>query len=365
MRKILVISNMYPSKKWPHYGIFVKNSVELLHNEGYKTDVVYIEKTTNTIKKIFSYIMFYLTSTIKGICGHYDLIYGHYASHTALPIIIIKICRHKIPVIMNVHGNDIVPETREDKRYSNLVKRVLFLSDKIISPSEYFKFILMKDYHVSDDKIVVYPSGGVDITKFQNIKKDEALSYLGLDKSYKYIGYVSRIEKNKGWELFLNAGKKILSIYPDFRLIVVGDGEESEKYTKLLYSLNLETKVVKYSLLSQDDLPYIYNALEIFVFPTYRKSESLGLVGLEAMACKTMVVASNKYGPSSYMVNEGNGFTFESGNEDSLYNSILTAIKTDPIVKERILSNARETAERYSSENTSYILLKLFKEILR
>ena len=51
MRRILVISNMYPSKEWPHYGVFVKNCVELLRNDGYKVDVVYIKKTTSKIKK--------------------------------------------------------------------------------------------------------------------------------------------------------------------------------------------------------------------------------------------------------------------------------------------------------------------------
>lgn len=365
MRRILVISNMYPSKEWPHYGVFVKNCVELLRNDGYKVDVVYIKKTTSKIKKIFSYVIFYLMSIIKGTFGRYDVVYGHYASHTALPILIIKILKNKIPIVMNVHGNDIVPETDNDKKYLKLVGKVLSISDKIICPSEYFKNILMKFYHISIKKIVVYPSGGIDTDKFRTMKKSEALSYLGLDTACKYIGYVSRIEKNKGWELFLKAGKKILTEYPEFRLIVVGDGEQSEQYAKLLCSLNIEAKVIKYSLLSQDDLPYIYNALDVFVFPTYRKSESLGLVGLEAMACKTMVVASNKYGPSSYLINEKNGFTFETQNEESLYESILNAIKIDPIVKGKILANARKTAEEYSSESTSYILLKVFKEIVQ
>ena len=51
----------------------------------------------------------------------------------------------------------------------------------------------------------------------------------------------------------------------------------------------------------QEYLVNIYNSLDIFVFPTYRKSESLGLVGLEAMACETLVIASNNYGPTDYI----------------------------------------------------------------
>ena len=45
MKKILVITNMYPSKKYPHYGIFIKNTVNLLKENGYKVDVVSTAKT--------------------------------------------------------------------------------------------------------------------------------------------------------------------------------------------------------------------------------------------------------------------------------------------------------------------------------
>lgn len=365
MRKILVISNMYPSEEWPHYGVFVKNSVELLRNEGYAVDVVYVNKTTNSLKKLYSYMRFYIFSTAKGIFCHYDAIYGHYASHTALPLLVIKKFKKNVPLVMNVHGNDVVPETDRDKRYLKLVRSVLSASDKIISPSEYFKNVLLEKYYISEEKIVVYPSGGVDTNKFRKMEKAKALSYLNLDQSCKYIGYVSRIEKNKGWELFLRAGKRILEQYPYFRLIVVGDGEQSEQYTKVLNELEIETKVTKYSLMAQDELTYVYNALDIFVFPTYRKSESLGLVGLEAMACEDVVVASDKYGPSSYVANGKNGFTFESENEESLYYSLLTAIEVDPVKKKSIVSNARKTAEKYSRESTRNILLNLFEEIIR
>ena len=34
MKKILVISNMYPSKEYPHYGIFVKHTAKILHDAG-------------------------------------------------------------------------------------------------------------------------------------------------------------------------------------------------------------------------------------------------------------------------------------------------------------------------------------------
>lgn len=54
-----------------------------------------------------------------------------------------------------------------------------------------------------------------------------------------------------------------------------------------------------------------YSAIDIFCFPTYRKSDSLGLVGLEAMACGCIVIASNMAGPTSYIKDQENGFFFK------------------------------------------------------
>ena len=47
-------------------------------------------------------------------------------------------------VIANVHGNDIVPETDNDKKYLKYSKKILDMSFKVVCPSEYFKKILSR-----------------------------------------------------------------------------------------------------------------------------------------------------------------------------------------------------------------------------
>ena len=43
MEKILLISNMYPSKKYKHYGVFVQNTASILKNNGYLYYLTLIE----------------------------------------------------------------------------------------------------------------------------------------------------------------------------------------------------------------------------------------------------------------------------------------------------------------------------------
>lgn len=365
MRKILLVSNMYPSKKFPHYGVFVRNMEHILLEENYKVSKSVLFKSTNKISKLIAYICFYIKTIFKGIFTSYDCIYAHYASHTALPLIFVKKIKPKVKIIMNVHGNDIVPEDSHDEKYIPLVKKILNMSDKIVSPSKYFEDILLRQYGIFKSKIFVSPSGGVDTKLFMKLNKDEAKENIKLDKNMKYIGYVSRIEKDKGWDILLEAISKIRnSIDSNVRFLFIGSGEQDAEFDNLVKSLHLEEVALKFRFLPQADLKNIYNSLELFVFPTYRKSESLGLVGLEAMACETIVLASNTGGPKTYIDDGVNGILFEPKNSDDLAKKILEVLTLENKEKEKIKKKARATSLKYDKEVVKQNVVKKFVEWL-
>lgn len=360
MKKILIISNMYPSEKYPHYGIFVKHTAEILQDKGNEIDISYMEKKDGKISKFCSYVRFYLNTIWKILFGRYDILYPHYASHTALPILIATKFKH-IPIVVNIHGNDVIAETKSDKKYFRMVQKILKKSSYVICPSIYFKKSVINKFSIPGSKIIVYPSGGVDTNFFKKIDRQDALEHFGLESDKIYIGYVGRIEANKGWDLFLKAGKKLVSENNNIRLLVVGDGLQTKEYENLVNELEIKHYIYKYELLPQDEILYVYNSLDVFVFPTYRKSESLGLVGLEAMSCKTITVLPDKYGPASYGVNNMNSFVFRSKDTESLIKTIIRALNSSN--KHYIAENARKTAIQYNHENTDSILVSCFSKL--
>lgn len=357
--KILIVTNMYPSDKYPHYGVFVKNTADILMEEGYEIDVVSLKKHTTFLTKLFSYLVFYIKTIFYIIFKKYDVVYAHYVSHTALPILIAKSIKTSIRIVSNVHGNDIVEETPHDKKYFKYSRRLLEISEYVIAPSEYFKNILIKIYNVGNEKICIYPSGGVNTEIFKKMDRDEALNHCRLDKKFKYFGYVSRIEHNKGWDILLKAFSQIKDEIQEVKLIVVGDGDEIEDYNRMVNELGLKEDIIKYSLLSQRELSYVFNCLDVFVFPTRRESESLGLVGLEAMACGCLTLLSNKYGPSNYGKEGVNAFLFDPKNENALAKKLLYCSNRK---FDEITSNAISTANSYSIIETRRILINFFND---
>ena len=187
--KILLVSNMYPTKKNKSYGIFVKNVYEDL-SLYYDTDKVVIGKHNNKLSKLFAYIYLHLTTIIKMTFNNYDYIYVHFISHSSAGVVFASHFMKGEKIIFNAHGNDIVPDTEIDKK--NVARSMKYLKHayKVVVPSAYYMNIVRDEYNVPDKKIVIYPSGGVDLSLFKDIDKTESKEKLELDKKTNYIGYV-------------------------------------------------------------------------------------------------------------------------------------------------------------------------------
>ncbi|AXI32065.1 glycosyl transferase family 1 [Priestia megaterium] len=357
--KILLISNMYPSEQFPNYGVFVQNTKKILVKNDIKVDLAVMYKQTNKVKKLTSYALHYGRVLWKGLFGTYDYLYVHYASHNALPVLILKKFRRNIKVITNIHGSDVVPKDLNDNQFESNVKKLLQLSNKIISPSIAYKELIKNKYNLTNS-IYVFPSGGVDPDIFYSYNnKEEAKKKLNLNPDQKVIGCVSRIDSGKGWEYFLQAISLLENDTPtSYHYLYVGSGVEEEKFKAMMVKLNLHSKVTHLPALPQPELVHVYNAIDAFIFPS--KAESLGLVGLEAMACGAPVIGSKVGGLQDYIHPRKNGLFFEKGDIDELAFQIRSFINLSDEEKNRMSLASIETARDYDLNKVSTILPEIF-----
>ncbi len=220
--------------------------------------------------------------------------------------------------------------------------------------------MLIKEYSISEEKIFVYPSGGVDLDLFFPKEKQECKKELGLQESIRYYGFVSRIEKDKGWDTLLNALNKLNKekLLKNIKVLVIGSGSEQSEFDILVRQYKLQDVIIQKEFVYQKDLVNYYNAFDLFLYPTKRKSESLGLVGLEAMACKTFVIGCNLYGPREYLKDKENSFTFRD--EATLVKKIKEFQKLDRKEIKKIQEKALEEAKKYEKEKNTSLLKEVF-----
>lgn len=363
--KILLVSNMYPDEKNPQFGVFVKNSEDVLIDNKFVIDKVICTKKKSKSLKIVQYIYFYIKTLFKILVNDYNYIYVHYLSHSALPIIIAKKIRKKINIIGNVHGSDLIPQNNKHKLLNRLGKKCAEISNILIVPSNYFKKEIITRWNINEEKVYIYPSGGVN-NKVFNPRSDsnKCKEKIGLKKSYKYIGFVSRLESEKGWDILLDAINELKDnkIINNYRFIFVGNGKELEDFKNKVKYLNLDELIIHIDFLNQLQLADLYNCLELFCFPT-EANESLGLVGIEALACGVPVVASNFAALREYVINGHNGYLFEKGNFNDLSNKIEQYIVLSEKEKIIMKNYAYESSKKYWTKNIEKNFIDIFDSI--
>lgn len=360
--KILIVSNMYPSKKFKHYGSFVKNVGEELKKLGFQVDLAIKKKNISFPAKFIGYSWMYIQAIFKSIFYSYDYYYVHFVAQSTYSVLFGKVTG-KTKLVCNIHGNDIVPDYDFEKKNVKRSKRVLPFADLVVAPSKYFEEVLINKYHIPKEKIKIYPSGGIDFTVFEEKDQKESQQRINLDPKYTYIGMVSRIEKNKGWDTLLEALNELKkeSFMKNIKVIIVGTGQEQKEMDQMIKKFHLEDKIIQKEFVLQKDLVDYYNAFDVFVFPTKRKSESLGLVGLEAMACKTFVIACNLYGPKEYVIDNKNALTYQNvKNGKELASKIKKFMNMNEKEKEKILDEAYETAKKYDVIKLREKLINIF-----
>ncbi len=367
MKKILVISNMYPSKEYPHYGVFVRNAAEILRNGGYQVTVCAIPKCDNRLLRLFAYGWAYTKCIFLGTFGKYDCLYAHFVSHTAVPARILKKIHPKMYLVENAHGNDITIQTEEDDgKNIERSRKILPLADRVIVPSTYFKDVVSNTFDYPSDKIFVSPSGGVNREILYAIDQKPARKQCGLETDAYYIGLIGRITSGKGWDTALYAIKIIQqkNLIPNLRLLIVGSGNQDELLEQELEKLDLKAITERRPFCAQKDLKGYFSSLNLFVFASESESESLGLVGLEAMACEAFCICSNNFGIATYATNEENCLMFEKGNVEQLAQTIENAFKISASERERIIQNGLKTAARYDRKVISEEFVQFFDGLL-
>ena len=162
--------------------------------------------------------------------------------------------------------------------------------DRIMASTQAERQMFLRDYAVRPQKVAVIPCG-VDLELFRPIDRSVARRKTGLDG--KIVLYAGRIEKIKGLDRLIRAMVMVPGI-DGLKLVIIGGDENSrrevEQLRKLAAELKMEKRVEFRDAVAQEELPFFYNAADVFVLPSFY--ESFGMAALEALACGTPVVTS-------------------------------------------------------------------------
>jgi glycosyltransferase involved in cell wall biosynthesis len=165
--------------------------------------------------------------------------------------------------------------------------------------------------------------------------------------------YVGRVSAEKQ----IDEIKPVLEAIPDARLAIVGDGPHREAMETHFAGTN--THFVGY--LQGLELAAAFASSDAFIFPS--RTETLGLVLLEAMAAGCPVVAARSGGIPDIVTDGVNGYLFEPTDARG---AVVATQKLLAATEERELlrQNARQEAEKWGWSAATKQLVTYYESVL-
>jgi glycosyltransferase involved in cell wall biosynthesis len=150
----------------------------------------------------------------------------------------------------------------------------------------------------------------------------------------------------KGVDLLIRAFNMLSPEFPEHRLKIVGWCPEGREYFENLAGGN--NKIELCDPVYYDEVPSLMSSCSCYVLAS--RTEAMGRVLAEAMACRKPIVASNVGGVPSIIFHGYNGLLFERESVDDLAQK-LRAILADKALAKKLGDNGYKYAEEHLSES--------------
>lgn len=171
---------------------------------------------------------------------------------------------------------------------------------------------------------------------------------------------VGRYVYQKGFDLLLQAWKKIEQQHSDWELTIYGMGERTP-YEQLIDKLQIDRNRCHLNG-STPDIKAEYLNSSLFVFSS--RFEGFGMVLIEAMACGLPVVSFDcPCGPKDIVRHNEDGLLVPSGNIDSLAEA-MHQMMSDDNLRQRMAKVAINNVQRYKLNEVCQHWQRLFESIV-
>jgi glycosyltransferase involved in cell wall biosynthesis len=271
-------------------------------------------------------------------------------------------CFHKIPYIFTALGADVFAfkgnawVTRL-KKFA--LKRVMFCvvnshatqqALELFSPQTQFKYI----------------PNGVDVDLFHENRKDKKLK-ASLGVAGLFLLAVGRFAEKKGFKYLIDAMPLVIRQYPDIKLALVGFGPEETALKRQALALKLSGSVIFPGPKSGTELAAYYATADIFIGPSIvvpgGDTEGQGVVFVEALSAKAVVVATDAGGITDMIKDGDTGLIVPQKDSAAIAESVLRLCR-DPSLRTRLAENGRRLVEeKYSWDTIASQYLEVYRQV--
>ena len=310
---------------------------------------IYYHEVTVPDYPLFEYAPYELnlTSKLVDVAMHekLNILHVHYAIPHASAAVnakqILATYGIYLPIVTTLHGTDITL-LGKDKSFKPVIEYAINMSDAVTVVSEDLKRETIKYFNIKKE-IQTVPNF-IDMSLYQQTTDEKTRSNFAKKEEF-LITHISNFRQVKRVRDVVKIFEKVNKEIPS-KLLMIGDGPERIKAEELCRELGLENKVKFLGKLRV--IEKMLAISDVFVLPS--ETESFGLVALEAMASKTVVISTNSGGISEVNIEGKTGFLSNVGDVDKMAEDTIALLKNSELL-ESFKRQALTHAKSFSLKN--------------
>ena len=300
-------------------------------------------KDGNSIVKIYYFIISFMGYVLK--VPFANIVHIHFSGHNSLLrktfyFSVAKVFNKKIVVHLH-YGVEGLQEAKRHWMYKWLFcesDKVVFLSYKIMKG-------VINMYGNLDYKIIYNPAPKVRCLK---IEKKKCVLYAGV------------LRKKKGYHDLIEAFSLVSKIYPDWKLVLAGNGE-IDWGKKLAVKYGISDKVIFPGWIDGKNKERIFLESKIFCLPSY--AEGFPMAILDAFAYGLPVIATSNCGLSEFIENKKSVLIYEPGDVDELATFLCDLISNQVLRGMMSAESVRLSNDVFGGESICGMIDDLYSEL--
>jgi len=201
----------------------------------------------------------------------------------------------------------------------------------------------------------------IDMERFdpERVDRNAVRESLGLTKEQFAVGFVGRLDRAKGADLFVDAAARLPREDRSWRCYLVGEGPEKSSLAGRVRRLGLEGTVVLAGL--HENPAAVLRAFDAVVIPSRR--EAFGIAALEAMRMRVPVIASSVGGLPELVRDGETGILLPRLDAESIARAIR-GLAGDERLREKLSRRAFELASQFDGDQAVRQVVEVYQRLM-
>lgn len=327
------------------------------------SDKIYYHEVNIPSYPLFEYTPYELnlTSKLVDVTIHekLDILHVHYAIPHASAAVNAKqiLLTHSIniPIVTTLHGTDITL-LGKDKSFKPVIEYAINSSDAITTVSQNLKEVTNNNFKIN--KQIDHVPNFIDLKLYdKRFNKNLRSSYANSDEFI--LTHISNFRKVKRVNDVIDVFNLVSKMHK-CKLLMIGDGPERLEAEQLCRKYGLSNKIKFLGKLKL--IENILSFADVFLLPS--ETESFGLVALEAMASKTVVISTNSGGLPEVNIDNKTGFLSDVGDIDKMSKDISNLLSNKELL-ETMKINAFNHAKSFDLPRILPIYEEIYYRLLK